>query len=86
MTTHDLVAAMHGCDRLALINRTIVATGSPQELVGDADAWIASVAEKIAIATITRRVRPIQVSSRSNTSGACTGMVGCRQLAGCQAR
>jgi manganese/iron transport system ATP-binding protein len=32
MTTHDLPAALHTCDRLALLNRTIVATGTPDQL------------------------------------------------------
>jgi manganese/iron transport system ATP-binding protein len=40
MTTHDLAAAIYGCDRLALLNQTIIATGSPQELAGDASVWM----------------------------------------------
>jgi manganese/iron transport system ATP-binding protein len=32
MTTHDLPAALHTCDRLALLNRTIVAAGTPDQL------------------------------------------------------
>jgi manganese/iron transport system ATP-binding protein len=32
MATHDLAAAMHDCDRLALLNRTIVAAGPPAQL------------------------------------------------------
>jgi manganese/iron transport system ATP-binding protein len=32
MTTHDLLAALHGCDRLALVNRTVVAVGARSEL------------------------------------------------------
>jgi manganese/iron transport system ATP-binding protein len=39
MTTHDLVAAIHSCDRLALLNETIVATGSPRELARDPSVW-----------------------------------------------
>jgi manganese/iron transport system ATP-binding protein len=39
MTTHDLAAAIYTCDRLALLNRTIVATGSPRELARDASVW-----------------------------------------------
>lgn len=39
MTTHDLAAAMHGFDRLYLVNRTIVAHGRPDELT-DAATWI----------------------------------------------
>jgi manganese/iron transport system ATP-binding protein len=40
MTTHDLAAAIYGCDRLALLNRTIVAAGDPRELARDASAWM----------------------------------------------
>ena len=32
MTTHDLAAAIYSCDRLALINRSIIAVGTPVEL------------------------------------------------------
>jgi manganese/iron transport system ATP-binding protein len=32
MTTHDLAAALYTCDRLALLNRTVVALGTPDEL------------------------------------------------------
>jgi manganese/iron transport system ATP-binding protein len=32
MTTHDLPAALYTCDRLALLNRTIVAAGTPDQL------------------------------------------------------
>ncbi|MFC9064402.1 MULTISPECIES: anchored repeat-type ABC transporter ATP-binding subunit [Streptomyces] len=38
MTTHDLLAAMHTCTRLCLINRTVVAAGTPGEL-RDAALW-----------------------------------------------
>jgi manganese/iron transport system ATP-binding protein len=40
MTTHDLAAALYTCDRLALLNRTIVATGTPAELSADTRAWM----------------------------------------------
>jgi len=39
MTTHDLIGARAGCDRLYLLRRTIVASGRPDELA-DADPWI----------------------------------------------
>jgi manganese/iron transport system ATP-binding protein len=42
MTTHDLAAALYSCDRLALLNRTVVATGSPQSLAAEPDAWMAT--------------------------------------------
>lgn len=32
MTTHDLPAALHTCDRLALLNRTVVGAGTPDQL------------------------------------------------------
>lgn len=39
MTTHDLPAALHTCDRLALLNRTVVAAGRPDELRGE-QVWM----------------------------------------------
>ena len=39
MTTHDLIGARAGCDRLYLLRRTIVASGTPADLA-DADPWI----------------------------------------------
>ena len=39
MTTHDLVAARSECDRLVLVNRTVVASGTPAAL-SDPDPWI----------------------------------------------
>jgi manganese/iron transport system ATP-binding protein len=38
MTTHDLLGALHRCDRLALVNRTVVAVGPPRDL-RDPAAW-----------------------------------------------
>ncbi|MFR9724320.1 anchored repeat-type ABC transporter ATP-binding subunit [Streptomyces sp. MS19] len=32
MTTHDLLGALHACSRLVLVNRTVVADGTPDEL------------------------------------------------------
>ncbi|MDA0173629.1 anchored repeat-type ABC transporter ATP-binding subunit [Solirubrobacter taibaiensis] len=40
MTTHDLAGAMHGCDRVALLNRTIVAVGTPAELADEDELWM----------------------------------------------
>jgi manganese/iron transport system ATP-binding protein len=42
MTTHDLAAALYGCDRLALLNRTVVATGAPAELAARPDVWMSA--------------------------------------------
>ena len=39
MTTHDLVTAMHTCSRICLLNRTVVATGAPDELT-DPEVWM----------------------------------------------
>ncbi|MDC4232527.1 anchored repeat-type ABC transporter ATP-binding subunit [Actinomyces sp. B33] len=43
MTTHDLIGARAQCDRLYLVNRTVVASGTPAEL-SDADTWIRTFA------------------------------------------
>jgi len=42
MTTHDLLGAIDGSDRIALLNRTIIATGTPAQLVADPDLWAAT--------------------------------------------
>ena len=42
MTTHDLASALYTCDRIALLNRTVIATGSPAELASDPDVWMAT--------------------------------------------
>lgn len=39
MTTHDLIGARAGCERLYLLRRTIIASGTPSSLT-DADPWI----------------------------------------------
>lgn len=38
MTTHDLLSAVHECSRICLINRTVVADGTPAQLL-QGDAW-----------------------------------------------
>lgn len=40
MTTHDLVGALDGCDRIALLNRTVLAAGSPAQLASDPELWM----------------------------------------------
>jgi manganese/iron transport system ATP-binding protein len=40
MTTHDILGALDGCDRIALLNRRVVASGTPSELAGDPQAWM----------------------------------------------
>ncbi|MGO1316683.1 MAG: anchored repeat-type ABC transporter ATP-binding subunit [Cellulomonadaceae bacterium] len=42
MTTHDLVGALDACDRIALINRTVLATGTPYQLASDPALWMAA--------------------------------------------
>ncbi|MDO8183964.1 anchored repeat-type ABC transporter ATP-binding subunit [Conexibacter sp. JD483] len=39
MTTHDLAAALYSCDRLALLNGTVLATGTPQQLAAEEALW-----------------------------------------------
>ena len=38
MTTYDLLSAVHECSRICLINRTVVADGTPAQLL-QGDAW-----------------------------------------------
>jgi len=40
MTTHDILGALDGCDRIALLNETVVATGTPGQLADDPRAWM----------------------------------------------
>ncbi|MDQ1128252.1 anchored repeat-type ABC transporter ATP-binding subunit [Microbacterium sp. SORGH_AS_0888] len=40
MTTHDLVGAVDGCDRIAMLNRTVIAVGEPSQLAADAALWM----------------------------------------------
>jgi manganese/iron transport system ATP-binding protein len=40
MTTHDLAGAMYGCDRLALLNRRLVAVGTPAALADADELWM----------------------------------------------
>ena len=39
MATHDLASALYTCDRIALLNRTVVATGPPSVLAADTAVW-----------------------------------------------
>lgn len=39
MTTHDLAGALVSCDRLYLVNRSVVAAGRPEDLT-DPRIWI----------------------------------------------
>ncbi|MDR2620852.1 MAG: anchored repeat-type ABC transporter ATP-binding subunit [Propionibacteriaceae bacterium] len=40
MTTHDLLGALTDADRLALLNRSIVAVGTPAQLVTEPESWM----------------------------------------------
>ncbi len=40
MTTHDILAALDGCDRIALLNRRIVAAGTPAQVADDPSSWM----------------------------------------------
>ncbi|MFT3877183.1 MAG: anchored repeat-type ABC transporter ATP-binding subunit [Propioniciclava sp.] len=42
MTTHDLVGALDACDRVALLNRTVIAAGTPAALADDPSVWMAA--------------------------------------------
>ncbi|NLP82767.1 anchored repeat-type ABC transporter ATP-binding subunit [Microbacterium sp. CFH 90308] len=42
MTTHDIPSALYTCDRIALLNRTVVATDSPQKLAADPALWMSA--------------------------------------------
>lgn len=42
MTTHDIAAALYTCDRIALLNRTVVATGAPAVLAADPAVWMSA--------------------------------------------
>lgn len=40
MTTHDLPAASRACNRIVLLNRTVIAAGPPEELLRDPESWL----------------------------------------------
>jgi len=42
MTTHDLVSAIDGCDRLVLLNRSIVGSGTPADLAQRPELWMST--------------------------------------------
>ncbi|MFC6355901.1 anchored repeat-type ABC transporter ATP-binding subunit [Luethyella okanaganae] len=42
MTTHDLASALYTCDRIALLNRTVIAAGIPSQLAVDPSVWMAT--------------------------------------------
>jgi manganese/iron transport system ATP-binding protein len=42
MTTHDIASALYTCDRIALLNRTVIATGTPSALAADPAVWMAA--------------------------------------------
>ena len=40
MTTHDILAAIDTCDRLVLLSRTVIAQGTPNDLMDDPGPWM----------------------------------------------
>jgi manganese/iron transport system ATP-binding protein len=44
LTTHDIGSALCSCDRIALLNRSVVATGTPGDLADDPEPWMATFA------------------------------------------
>ncbi|WP_433221683.1 anchored repeat-type ABC transporter ATP-binding subunit [Dactylosporangium sp. CS-047395] len=58
MTTHDLASALYTCDRIALLNRTVIATGTPAKLAGDPPVWMRTfdVTEHSALLRILKAV------------------------------
>lgn len=42
MTTHDILGALDGCDRIALLNRSILACGTPAQLAHDPEVWMSA--------------------------------------------
>ena len=42
MTTHDIVGALDGCDRIVLLNRSVVANGTPRDLALDPAVWMST--------------------------------------------
>jgi manganese/iron transport system ATP-binding protein len=58
MTTHDLASALYTCDRIALLNRTVVATGTPAQLAADPAVWMDTfgVTENSALLRILKAV------------------------------
>ena len=40
MTTHDILGALDISDRIALLNQTVIATGTPGQLADDPQAWM----------------------------------------------
>lgn len=40
MTTHDILAALDGCDRIALLNQVVVAAGPPRQLATSDEPWM----------------------------------------------
>ncbi|MFK3983566.1 anchored repeat-type ABC transporter ATP-binding subunit [Micromonospora sp. NPDC050397] len=64
MATHDLAAAVYGCDRLALLNRTLVAVGTPDEL-RDRRVWM----ETFQVGERSHLLRTLGLASPTTTVG-----------------
>lgn len=59
MTTHDILGALDVCDRIALLNRRVVATGAPSDLAGDPQAWM----EAFGVATDSTLLRVLKAAA-----------------------
>jgi manganese/iron transport system ATP-binding protein len=42
MTTHDIASALYTCDQIALLNRSVIAAGTPSALAADPAVWMAA--------------------------------------------
>lgn len=71
MTNHDLVGAVHACDRLCLLNRTVVASGAPAELAGP-EPWMKAFGVSAGSPLLTA----IGQVAQTRTGGSVGGSVG----------
>lgn len=69
MTNHDLVGAVHACDRLCLLNRTVVASGTPEELAGP-EPWMRAFGVSAGSPLLTAIGQVAQGRSADGTDGA----------------
>ncbi|MGI5190325.1 anchored repeat-type ABC transporter ATP-binding subunit [Promicromonospora sp. CA-289599] len=72
MTNHDLVGAVHACDRLCLLNRTVVASGTPAELAGP-EPWMTAFGVSAGSPLLTAIAQVAQGRSDGAANGAPDG-------------
>lgn len=68
MTNHDLVGAVHACDRLCLLNRTVVASGTPAELAGP-EPWMTAFGVSAGSPLLTAIAQVAQGRSDGSSDG-----------------